>query len=73
MRTARTGIWWRSSVHAQYTVLVDDRERVRGELAAAGIPTAVHYPVPIHRQAAYAHLAPDAYRAFIRRWRAALG
>ena len=47
----------RTSVHAQYTVLVDERERVRGELAAAGIPTAVHYPIPIHRQSAYAHLA----------------
>jgi len=50
----------RSSVHAQYTVLVDERERVRGLLSAAGIPTAVHYPVPIHHQAAYAHLAPGA-------------
>lgn len=47
----------RTSVHAQYTVLVDERARVRSELAAAGIPTAVHYPVPIHHQAAYAHLA----------------
>lgn len=47
----------RTSVHAQYTVLVDERSRVRSELAAAGIPTAVHYPVPIHHQAAYAHLA----------------
>jgi len=48
----------RTSVHAQYTVLVDERERVRAELAAAGIPTAVHYPIPIHHQPAYAHLAP---------------
>lgn len=48
----------RSSVHAQYTVLVDARERVRAILAAAGIPSAVHYPLPIHHQAAYAHLAP---------------
>lgn len=48
----------RSSVHAQYTVLVDARERVRAILSAAGIPSAVHYPLPIHHQAAYAHLAP---------------
>lgn len=50
----------RSSVHAQYTVLVDERDRVRGALTAAGIPTAVHYPLPIHRQPAYVHLAPGA-------------
>ena len=25
-------------------------------LQAAGIPTAVHYPIPIHRQPAYEHL-----------------
>jgi UDP-2-acetamido-2-deoxy-ribo-hexuluronate aminotransferase len=50
----------RSSAYAQYTVLVDEgeRERIRAELDAAGIPTAVHYPLPIHRQPAYAHLAP---------------
>jgi UDP-2-acetamido-2-deoxy-ribo-hexuluronate aminotransferase len=47
----------RTSVYAQYTVLVEDRERVRTALGAADIPTAVHYPVPIHRQPAYAHLA----------------
>ena len=50
----------RTSVHAQYTVLVDARERVRATLTANGIPSAVHYPVPIHRQPAYAHLAPGA-------------
>ena len=47
----------RSSVHAQYTVVVEERERVQGELQAAGIPTAVHYPVPMHLQPAYAHLS----------------
>jgi len=47
----------RSSVYAQYTVLVDDRDAVQGALQAAGIPTAVHYPVPVHRQPAYASLA----------------
>lgn len=47
----------RSSVYAQYTVLVEQRDKVRAALTAAGIPTAVHYPVPIHRQRAYQHLA----------------
>ncbi|ALK96697.1 aminotransferase DegT [Massilia sp. WF1] len=50
-----------SSVYAQYTVVVNDRERIRSALNEAGIPTAVHYPVPIHRQPAYACLSsPDA-------------
>lgn len=43
----------RTSVHAQYTVLVRDREAVRARLAAAGIPTAVHYPLPVNEQPAY--------------------
>lgn len=47
----------RSSVFAQYTVVLEERERVQAILHAAGIPTAVHYPVPMHMQPAYAHLA----------------
>ena len=47
----------RSSAHAQYTVVVEERERVQAQLQAAGIPTAVHYPVPMHLQPAYAHLS----------------
>jgi UDP-2-acetamido-2-deoxy-ribo-hexuluronate aminotransferase len=47
----------RTNVFAQYTVVVEERERVQAELAAAGIPTAVHYPVPMHLQPAYAHLS----------------
>ncbi|MEW7850685.1 DegT/DnrJ/EryC1/StrS family aminotransferase [Massilia aurea] len=50
----------RTSVHAQYTVLVEGRDQVRAVLDAAGIPTAVHYPLPMHQQPAYAHLAPGA-------------
>jgi UDP-2-acetamido-2-deoxy-ribo-hexuluronate aminotransferase len=44
----------RSSVFAQYTVLVEDRTRVQRALEAAGIPTAIHYPAPLNRQPAYA-------------------
>ncbi|NHZ96273.1 DegT/DnrJ/EryC1/StrS family aminotransferase [Massilia sp. CCM 8734] len=44
----------RSSVFAQYTVVVEQREQVRAALQAAAIPTAVHYPVPMHLQPAYA-------------------
>lgn len=46
----------RTSIFAQYTVLVDNRERARATLKEAGIPTAVHYPVPMHMQPAYATL-----------------
>jgi UDP-2-acetamido-2-deoxy-ribo-hexuluronate aminotransferase len=38
------------SVFAQYTIQVDDRDRVSAALAADGIPTAVHYPVPLNDQ-----------------------
>lgn len=50
----------RSNVFAQYTVVLDERERIQAALHAAGIPTAVHYPVPIHLQPAYAHLCSTA-------------
>lgn len=46
----------RSSVFAQYTVFVDNREAVQERLKVAGIPTAVHYPLPLNEQPAYAHL-----------------
>jgi dTDP-4-amino-4,6-dideoxygalactose transaminase len=36
-----------------YVVQVDDRDAVRDRLAAAGVQTAIHYPLPIHRQPAY--------------------
>ena len=44
----------RTSVYAQYTVRLKNRAKVQQALQAAGIPTAVHYPIPIHRQPAYA-------------------
>jgi UDP-2-acetamido-2-deoxy-ribo-hexuluronate aminotransferase len=44
----------RDCVWAQYTVMVDDRPRVADALKAAGVPTAVHYPKPLHHQPAYA-------------------
>lgn len=39
-----------TSVYAQYTILVNGREQVCEKLNKAGIPTAVHYPVPLHKQ-----------------------
>lgn len=37
-------------VYAQYTIRVRDREQFCKELQKAGIPTAVHYPVPLTKQ-----------------------
>ena len=50
----------RNSVWAQMTVFVERRAEVQAALQAQGIPTAVHYPIPLNRQPAYAHLCcPD--------------
>jgi len=50
----------RTSVYAQFTVLVEDRDGVQEHLRAAGVPTAVHYPVPLNEQPAYAeYCCPD--------------
>jgi len=50
----------RTSVYAQYTILVSDRESLQKRLSEAGVPTAVHYPVPLNEQPAYKHLCcPD--------------
>jgi UDP-2-acetamido-2-deoxy-ribo-hexuluronate aminotransferase len=43
----------RTSVYAQYTVLARNREALESELKTRGVPTAVHYPQPLHRQPAY--------------------
>jgi UDP-2-acetamido-2-deoxy-ribo-hexuluronate aminotransferase len=44
------------SVYAQYTIQVDNREQVQAKLKEQGIPTAVHYPVPLNMQPAFASL-----------------
>ena len=43
-------------VYAQYTIEVDNREAVQKALQELGVPTAVHYPIPLHLQPAFAHL-----------------
>lgn len=43
----------RTSVFAQYTVFVEQREYVQCKLSELGIPTAVHYPIPLNQQEAY--------------------
>ncbi len=45
------------SAWAQYTVRVSGREQVQKALSEAGIPTAVHYPIPLNKQPAVADYA----------------
>jgi dTDP-4-amino-4,6-dideoxygalactose transaminase len=33
--------------------MVEDRDAVAGRLKEQGIPTAIHYPKPLHQQTAY--------------------
>jgi dTDP-4-amino-4,6-dideoxygalactose transaminase len=46
-----------TSVWAQYTIRVADgrRDALAAALKAEGIPTAIYYPIPLHRQQAYKH------------------
>jgi UDP-2-acetamido-2-deoxy-ribo-hexuluronate aminotransferase len=58
-----------TSVYAQYTIEVDDRETVRKRLTAAGVPTGVYYPTTLNREAPYRDeraQVPNAERAATR-------
>lgn len=46
----------RTSVFAQYTIFSHNREIVQSTLKREGIPTAVHYPIPLNNQEAYRSL-----------------
>ena len=41
-----------TSVYAQYTIQVDNRDNFTSKLKEADIPTAVHYPIPLNKQPA---------------------
>ncbi|MDQ1337482.1 MAG: UDP-2-acetamido-2-deoxy-ribo-hexuluronate aminotransferase [Campylobacterota bacterium] len=45
-----------TSVYAQYSVRVKNREAMVAKLSALGVPTAVHYPLPLHMQEAFKDL-----------------
>ena len=47
------------SAWAQYTIQVDHRSEVQEKLKAQGIPTAVHYPIPLNKQPAVANADVD--------------
>jgi UDP-2-acetamido-2-deoxy-ribo-hexuluronate aminotransferase len=44
----------KTSTWAQYTILTPQRDALRAELQAQNIPTAIHYPLPLPRQEAFA-------------------
>jgi len=45
-----------TSVYAQYTIQVPDRAKVEAKLRERGVPTAIHYPVPLHFQPVFSYL-----------------
>lgn len=47
IREGRTSVW------AQYTIKTAARDTIAQELKRHGVPSAVYYPVPLHRQTAY--------------------
>lgn len=46
-----------TSVYAQYSIRLRERDKVQDILQRAGIPTAIHYPLPLYRQPAVADAA----------------
>lgn len=46
-----------TSVYAHYTIALENREAVQNKLRQAKIATKIHYPVPLHLQAAFAELS----------------
>ena len=47
---------WSKAVYHLFVIRVADREQLKDSLAAAGIGTGIHYPIPLHLQKAYATL-----------------
>ena len=43
----------RTSVYGQYTIKTEQRDDLQNHLKEEGIPTAVHYPIPLNQQEAY--------------------
>jgi dTDP-4-amino-4,6-dideoxygalactose transaminase len=41
-----------------FVVVASERDRLRDHLKSLGIPTLIHYPIPLHRQKAFAGLPP---------------
>ena len=45
-----------TSAWAQYSIRVKNRDEVQEKLKVAGVPTAVHYPMPLHLQECFKYL-----------------
>lgn len=50
---------WNTSAYAQYTIRTPRRSALQERLRQVGIPTAVHYPTPIHLQPVFSYLQLD--------------
>ena len=49
-----------ASSYGQYTLIIEHRDAVSRYMKEKGIPTAIHYPMPVNEQAAYrASCCPD--------------
>jgi len=46
----------RTSAWAQYSIRVQNRDSIQSRLKDEGIPTAVHYPIPLHLQECFKYL-----------------
>lgn len=53
IKTNRTSVW------AQYTIRTSNRDTLQENLKQQGIPTAVHYPMPLHKQECFQYLSQD--------------
>jgi dTDP-4-amino-4,6-dideoxygalactose transaminase len=47
---------WGTHAYHLYVIQTPHRDRLRSHLAKCGIGTGIHYPTPVHKQPAYAHL-----------------
>jgi len=50
VKTQRTSVW------AQYTLCVENRDLIQKSFKSEGIPIAVHYPMPLHLQQCFSYL-----------------
>ena len=49
-----------SHVYHLYVIRVPRRDELQSFLSSRGVQSGIHYPIPIHRQPAYAELAAQA-------------
>jgi len=45
------------SAWAQYTIKIENRKKIAEQLSVAGVPTAIHYPMPLNQQPALANIS----------------